>query len=335
MLIGKQTWSFPNAPVVLAGATVVGRMEGEGPLKSEFDRIHEDAWLGQETFEKAEQSLLEEAGRTAITKANLMPSDIDLFIAGDLMNQITSSSFTARGLNLPYLGLFGACSTSMESLALAAQIVSCGFAKKVLAATVSHNNTAEKQFRNPNEYGAQRPPTAQWTVTGAGAAVVADVGEGPKIRAATIGKVVDMGCTDPFDMGAAMAPAAVDAICRHLQDRNIQPQYFDLIVTGDLGEVGHKIAKTLLADKGITIEQTKFNDCGLIIFDREKQDVFAGGSGCGCCASVTYGYLLNQLQKGLLNKILVVATGALMSPLTYQQSESIPGIAYAVALERS
>jgi len=335
MLIGKQTWSFPNAPILLAGAAIVGKTEGEGPLKTSFDKIYEDAWLGQESFEKAEQNLLEEAGRAAITKANLKPEQIDLFIAGDLMNQITSSSFSARGLNIPYLGLFGACSTSMESLALAAQIVSGGFAKRVLAATVSHNNTAEKQFRNPNEYGAQRPPTAQWTVTGAGAAVVVDVGDGPKIRAATIGKVVDMGCTDPLDMGSAMAPAAVDTICRHLQDREIPPEYYDLIVTGDLGNVGNKIATKLLAEKGIYLDQTKFNDCGLLIFDREKQNVFSGGSGCGCCASVTYGYLLSQMQKGLLNKVLIVATGALMSPLTYQQMESIPGIAHAVALERS
>lgn len=333
MLVGKQTWVFPCPPVILAGAAIGCKKEGEGPLRDSFDRIYEDAWLGKDTFEKAEQALLGDAVNTVIKKADLKPEDVDLFIAGDLINQITPSSFTARGLSLPYLGVFGACSTSMESLALGAQLISSGYAKHVVAATVSHNNTAEKQFRYPNEYGSQKPPTAQWTVTAAGAGMIAKNGNGPKVVSATIGKVVDMGLSDPFDMGSAMAPAAVDTIISHFQDRQIQPSYYDLIITGDLGKVGQTIALNLLEEKGLKIDATKFIDCGLLIFD-ESQKVFSGGSGCGCCASVTYGHFLPKLCQGELNKILVIATGALLSPLTYQQQESIPAIAHAVALER-
>ena len=248
MLVGRQTWTFPSPPKILAGAAIGGKLEGEGPLAADFDRIYQDAWLGKPTFEQAEQAFLQETVETAVTKAGLTLGEIDLLFAGDLVNQITSSSFTARQLQVPYVGLFGACSTSMASLAMASLAVSSGYARHAVAATVSHYNTAEKQFRNPNEYGAQKPPTAQWTVTAAGAGVVGPASaEGQiQVSAATIGKVVDLGCTDPFDMGSAMAPAAADTIQRHLEDGGVPPDYYDFIFTGDLGKVGRELALTCL-----------------------------------------------------------------------------------------
>ncbi len=248
------------------------------------------------------------------------------------MNQIISNSFAARSLGVPYIGVFGACSTSMESLALASMLVNSGAAEHVLAGTCSHNCTAEKQFRYPTEYGSQKPPTAQYTVTGAGAAVVANKGEGPVVECATIGKVIDLGITDPFNMGAAMAPAAVDTIQAHFNDTGRSPSDYDLIVTGDLAGVGHPIAKELLLKNGVPMNDTVFGDCGLMVYDVQKQKVQAGGSGCGCSAVVTYGHLLKRIKKGELKRILVVATGALLSPLSFQQGESIPCIAHAVAI---
>lgn len=233
---------------------------------------------------------------------------------------------------MPYIGLFGACSTSMEGLALGALLVNSQAARNVLCATASHNATVEKQFRYPTEYGSQKPPTAQWTVTGAGAALVCLEGNGPRITSATIGRVVDMGISDPFNMGSAMAPAAVDTITAHLRDLGITPNEYDLIATGDLGRVGHHNAKDLLIKHGIKIPAEILTDCGLLIY-RDDQPVFSGGSGCGCSAVVTYGHLLNRMRKGELKKILVVATGALLSPLSYQQNESIPCVAHAVSIE--
>lgn len=248
------------------------------------------------------------------------------------MNQIISSSFTARILGIPYLGIFGACSSSMEGLSLAAQLIESNAAKYVVAAASSHNAAAEKQFRYPTEYGVQRPPTAQWTVTGAGAAVLAANGDGPKVTSATIGRVVDMGISDPYNVGAAMAPAAVDTIEAHFRDLNIDASYYDLIATGDLGKVGHELANALLEKHGINMPTDIFTDCGLLIYKKELPS-FSGGSGCGCSATVTYGHLLNRMRKGELKKILIVATGALMSPISFQQKESIPSIAHAVSIE--
>jgi stage V sporulation protein AD len=250
------------------------------------------------------------------------------------MNQIISSSFAARTLAIPFLGVFGACSTSMESLALASMIVNAGAGKLVLAGTCSHNASAEKQFRYPTEYGSQKPPTAQYTVTGAGAAVVSREGDGPIVTSATIGRVIDMGIKDPFNMGAAMAPAAVDTIQAHLRDLQIEPGYYDLIATGDLSKVGYEIACELFAKHKVPMQQTQYTDCGMMIYDYEKQMVQAGASGCGCSAVVTYGHLLKRMKRGELNRILVVATGALLSPLSFQQGESIPCIAHAVSIER-
>lgn len=332
MLRGKQTWWFDNKPVIIGTATVVGPDEGDGPLAADFDLVHPELDMQQKSWEKAERLLLEQASEFALQNAKLERSQLEFYIGGDLMNQIISNSFAARSLGAPYLGVFGACSTSMESLALASQLVDSGAATHVMAGTCSHNCTAEKQFRYPTEYGSQKPPTAQYTVTGAGAAVVAATGEGPVIECATIGKVVDLGITDPFNMGAAMAPAAVDTIQAHFNDTGRSPGDYDLIVTGDLAGVGHPIAKDLLKQNGVPMDNTLFMDCGLMVYDVQKQKVQAGGSGCACSAVVTYGHLLKRIRKGELKRILVVATGALLSPLSFQQGESIPGIAHAVAI---
>lgn len=332
MLQGRQSWIFESKPVILASAAVGGPFEGKGPLAKDFDILHEDIWLGEDSYEKAEKKLLEEACETAIEKANLKKEDITFHISGDLMNQIISSSFAARTLGIPYLGVFGACSSSMEGLAIASMLVNSKAANYVVASASSHNVACEKQFRYPTEYGAQKPPTAQWTVTGAGAGLVAQNGDGPRVTSATIGKIVDMGISDPYNMGSAMAPAAVDTIEAHFRDLNIDPSYYDVIATGDLGRVGHRIAGDLLEKHGLNIPREIFTDCGLLIYSKD-QPVFAGGSGCGCSATVTYGHFLNRMRKGELKRILIVATGALLSPLSYQQKESIPCIAHAVSIE--
>ncbi|QJD83711.1 stage V sporulation protein AD [Cohnella herbarum] len=333
ILQGKRTWVFPKPPVIIATGTVVGPDEGEGPLSSDFDLVHPDLEIGQPSWEKSERVLLEQASDIALQHAKLSKDKLSFFVGGDLMNQIISNTFAARTLGAPYLGVFGACSTSMESLAIASLIVSSGAGEYAMAGTCSHNCTVEKQFRYPTEYGSQKPPTAQYTVTGAGASIIASEGEGPIITAATIGKIMDLGIKDPFNMGAAMAPAAVDTIQGHLQDTGREPGYYDLIVTGDLAGVGHPIATEMLQRNGVPMDQTKFQDCGLMIYDVQKQKVQAGGSGCACSAVVTYGHLLKRIHKGELNRILVVATGALLSPLSYQQGESIPCVAHAVAIE--
>ncbi|WP_424768992.1 stage V sporulation protein AD [Paenibacillus sp. sgz302251] len=332
MLRGKQSWWFENRPVILGAATVVGPDEGEGPLAADFDLVHPELDMQQKTWEKAERLLLEQASEFAIQNARIAREQLQFYIGGDLMNQIISNSFAARSLGVPYLGVFGACSTSMETLALAAQFVNSGAGDYVMAGTCSHNCTAEKQFRYPTEYGSQKPPTAQYTVTGAGAAVIASEGNGPVVECATIGKINDLGIKDPFNMGAAMAPAAVDTIQAHFNDTGRTPGDYDLIVTGDLAGVGHPIAKKLLHQNGVPMDDTLFMDCGLMVYDVQKQKVQAGGSGCGCSAVVTYGHLLKRMKKGELNRILVVATGALLSPLSFQQGESIPCIAHAVAI---
>ncbi|MDN4066922.1 stage V sporulation protein AD [Paenibacillus vini] len=333
MLKGHQSWIFENKPKIISTATVVGPFEGQGPLANDFDIIHADLYLGQDSWEKAEKVLFEESASLAIEHAGLTKEQVQFFFGGDLMNQIISSSFAARTLSIPYLGLFGACSTSMESLALASYIVNSGGANYALAGTCSHNASVEKQFRYPTEYGSQKPPTAQFTVTGSGSAVLSLEGDGPVVTSATIGRVVDMGITDPFNMGAAMAPAAVDTIEAHMRDLQIKPSHYDLIVTGDLSKVGFEIANELLERHGVPIRETIYQDCGMMIYDYENQNVQAGASGCACSAVVTYGHLLKKVKKGELKRILVVATGALLSPLSFQQGESIPCIAHAVSIE--
>lgn len=332
MLKGHQTWVFNSKPVILSSAAIGGPFEAQGALADDFDILHEDIWLGQDSFEKAEKKFLEEACEISIEKAGLKKEDIQFFISGDLMNQIISSSFAARTLGAPYLGIFGACSSSIEGLTIASLIVDSKGAEYVIAGASSHNAATEKQFRYPTEYGGQKPPTAQWTATGAGAALVSQCGNGPRVTSATIGRVVDMGISDPFNMGGAMAPAAVDTIEAHFRDLDIDTTYYDIIATGDLGSVGHTIASDLLTKHGLRIPEEIFKDCGLMIY-KDEQSVFAGGSGCACSATVTYGHFLKRMLKGELKRILIVATGALLSPLSYQQKESIPCIAHAVSIE--
>ncbi|MBM7622034.1 stage V sporulation protein AD [Bacillus tianshenii] len=332
MLQGKQSWVFANKPVILAGAAVGGPFEANGSLADDFDLLHKDLWLEEESYEKAHKILLEEACNKAVKKANMELSNVQFLFAGDLLNQMTPTNFAAEALELPYLGVFGACSTSMEGLALASFIVNYGGAQYCLTGASSHNAAVEKQFRYPTEYGGQKPPTAQWTVTGAGVGLVSNVGIGPHVTSATIGKVINMGLKDPFNMGGAMAPAAVDTIKAHFKDLGRDPSYYDLIVTGDLGKIGRQVSMDMLKEQGINLSEEQYQDCGLLIY-KENQPVLAGGSGAGCSAVVLYGHLLNEMAKGKLKRILVVATGALLSPLSFQQKESIPCIAHAVSIE--
>ncbi|MFC7681445.1 stage V sporulation protein AD [Paenibacillus sp. GCM10028914] len=334
MKVTGQTWKFENKPVILGASSIVGPEEGEGPLAQDFDYIYDNIEINEKTWEKGERRLLEDAARTALENSGITEDQLQFYVGGDLMNQIISSSFAARKMGVPYIGVFGACSTSMESLAIAALMVDSGAAQYAMAGTASHNCTVEKQFRYPTEYGSQKPPYAQYTITGAGCSVVSTEGVGPQITYATIGKVMDLGIKDPFNMGTAMAPAAADTIAAHFRDAGRSPGYYDLVVTGDLAAVGHPIARELLQKEGVPMDQTQFMDCGLMIYDRDKQKyVLSGGSGCGCSAVVTYGHILKKMRRGEWKKVLVVATGALLSPLSYQQGESIPCVAHAVALE--
>lgn len=332
MLTGHRTWIFENKPVIVSTGTVGGPFEANGLLGDDFDLLHEDLWLHEDSYEKAHRVLIEEASQKAMEKAGVQKEQIQFFFGGDLINQITPTSFACRTLGMPYFGLFGACSTSMEGLALSAYIINTKGAKHILTGASSHNAAVEKQFRYPTDYGSQKPPTSQWTVTGAGVALVSTEGHGPLVTSATIGRVIDMGMTDPFNMGGAMAPAAVDTIEAHLKERNIDSSYYDLIVTGDLGRIGHEISLELFKKHGTSIIAEQFKDCGMLIY-REGQPVFAGGSGAGCSATVLYGHLLNRMNQGELRRILVVATGALLSPLSFQQNETIPCIAHAVSIE--
>ncbi len=331
--LGKQTIKFQSPPSIVSTASIVGKKEGEGPLSGYYDLVLEDSLWGEETWEKAESKILRETILKAITKSGKAHNDIQYIFAGDLLNQCTGSSFGIRELEIPFFGMYGACSTMAESLSVASMVVEGGFADYVVAATSSHFCSAEKQFRFPLEYGGQRPPTSQWTVTGSGAVVLSSEGNGPYITHITTGKIVDLGIKDANNMGAAMAPAAVDTIFTHFEDTGFIPDDYDLIITGDLATVGKDIAEEMLRKKGCNIER-QYTDCGIKIFDNKKQDTHAGGSGCGCSASVLAGFLYEELKKGSLNKILFVATGALMSPTTTNQGESIPGIAHAVTIER-
>ena len=326
-----QTVELKNRPAVIAYASVVGKKEGEGPLGALFDEVNEDNTLGKPSWEKAESELQKAALRTAIHKAALQNADIDCVFAGDLLNQCISSSFGLRDFGIPLIGLYGACSTMALSLSMAAQFVDSGAAKRAAAVTSSHFCSAERQFRLPLEYGGQRPPTAQWTVTGSGAVILASTGGAPYVHSFTIGKIVDLGVKDANNMGAALAPAASDTISAHLRQSGARPSDYDLIATGDLGQVGSELLYELLQREGLDIAP-RHNDCGLMIFDRKKQDVHAGGSGCGCSASVLCSDILGRMKKGELRRVLFCATGALMSTTSSQQGESIPGIAHAVEL---
>jgi len=331
--IGKQTFRPEKPPVLISSAAVAGPFEGQGPLKDYYDHIYTDLLAGERTFESAEKEMLLNAAFTCLNKAGKAPQEVDLFLAGDLLNQTITSGFSALELAIPYFGLYGACSTSMEGLALATMLVDGGFADLVLAATSSHNTTAERQYRYPSEYGVHRKPTAQWTVTGAGAGLVAREGEGPRITHVTVGKVVDFGIKDVNNLGSAMAPAAALTLVQHFADTGHGPDYYDLILTGDLGKFGQSLTIKLATSRGGFDLTKNYRDCGLMIYDTQRQDVHAGGSGCGASAMVTYGYLYRKLLQGKLKRILVAATGALHSPTSFQQGQDIPAICHAVAIE--
>ncbi len=332
--ISKDTILLTNAPSILASAAVVGKKEGEGPLARHFDIIYDDTTLGEETWEKSESKMQKSAVEKALEKANLSSSEIQLLFAGDLLNQCISSSYGLRDFDIPFYGLYGACSTMTESLGLASLFADNGLLDYGVAVTSSHFCSAERQFRLPLEYGGQRPPTSQWTVTGSGAAIVGQSGKPPYVRGVTIGKIIDMGIKDINNMGAAMAPAAHNTIKTFLQDTNTRPEDYDLILTGDLGKVGSDLLIDLLKHDQIDLSGVH-QDCGKLIYDLEAQDVHAGGSGCGCCASVLCSYILKRIQEGVLHNVLVIATGALMSTTSFQQGESIPGIAHLVYLSDS
>lgn len=391
--LGKQTVKFERCPYVISAAAVGGKKEGEGPLKTWFDRLLDDDMYGEKTWEKAESKMLKEAMLIALQKSGKEKKDIDLVLSGDLLNQLMSSSFMARDLHLPFLGLYGACSTMTESLLMGSMLTDGGFAHNIIVGASSHFCTAERQFRMPVEHGNQRPPSAQWTATAAGAMIVSEqpadlsaVGhvngispvngkeeaKGAEIENAveiekaavenaaenqgncgsmgketaclqknirvdcgTIGKVIDAGITDANQMGAAMAPAAVDTLLNHLEETGRALDYYDLVLTGDLGYIGKDIASDLLIDAGLPAASVKqrYDDCGTMLYYREEQDVHGGGSGCGCSACVFSGNIIQRMQTGKLNRVLLISTGAMLSTISPFQGESIPGIAHAVALE--
>ena len=330
--LGKQTIKFTNLPTILDTACIVGPKEAEGPLSKYFDKCLEDEFWGEKTWEKAESKIIKETVYSVIKKSNIPISSIDYCFAGDLLNQCISSSFGLRDSNIPFIGIFGACSTFVEGLGLGSIFVDGGAAKNVICAASSHFCSAEKQFRFPLELGNQRPQSSQWTVTGAGAAILTSSGTGPFVTHFTPGRIIDMGIKDGNNMGAAMAPAALDTLITHLSDTDRKPSYYDAIITGDLGHIGKEILIELAETKGLNIK-SNYNDCGVLIFDKDKQDTHAGGSGCACCGTVFSGYLFNMLQSKKYKKILLIATGALMNATSSQQGESIPGIAHAVSSE--
>ena len=331
--LGRQTVALEQPAVILSHAAVGGKQEGEGPLAEYFDQLGEDSFFGEETWEKAESAMQKMALSRALEKGGFSPGQMDYVLAGDLLNQCIGTSFGLRDFNIPFYGLYGACSTMGESLALGSLLIAGGFAQRAAALTSSHFCTAERQYRMPVPYGNQRTPTAQWTATASGCVILGDQGDGPKVTTVTCGKIVDKGICDVNNMGAAMAPAAYDTLSAHFQATNTQPSDYDLVLTGDLGVLGHKIVQDFFAQDGVDMSKN-YQDCGMLLYDIQKQDMHAGASGCGCSASVLCGYLLRQMDEGKLHKILFAPTGALLSPTSSFQGESIPGICHAVTIEK-
>lgn len=340
---------FENPPHIAATASVVGKKEGEGPLRTFFDVIDETDLFGGENWEDAESGMLKQAAELAVKKAGYEKSEIEYILAGDLLGQLIASAFGIAKLDIPFLGIYGACSTMGEGLLVGAMLVDGGFADRVVNVTSSHFASAEKEFRFPLGYGNQRPLAATWTVTGSGAAVLVSEAEAKKrgrsltdaagsraaliVPEATVGRIVDYGVKDKSNMGACMAPAACQTVAAHLKDFNRKPEDYDKIITGDLGTVGSEIFLDLLSEKGYDAKAVHA-DCGLMIYDNEAQDTHSGGSGCGCSAATFAGYLTNELREGKLKRILFVPTGALLSPVSANEGNSIPGIAHAVVIER-
>lgn len=351
--MGRQSVYFEKKPYIIGSAAVGGKKESSGPLNRWFDLTLNDDMYEEKTWEKAESKMLKECMLIALKKSGREQKDIDLILSGDLLNQIMASSFMARDMHIPFLGLYGACSTMTESLLVGAMLTEGGFAQNILAGASSHFCTAERQFRMPVEHGNQRPPSAQWTATAAGAMVLSlqpeifnkdksesEMGKNTalkniRIDCGTIGKVIDAGVKDPNQMGSAMAPAAVDTILNHLEDTGRDLEYYDLILTGDLGYIGKDITTDLLVDAGLREKQVKqrYEDCGTMLYFREEQDIHGGGSGCGCSAAVFSGNIISRMKTGELPRVLLISTGAMLSTVSPFQGESIPGIAHAVALE--
>ncbi len=329
---GRQTVFLPSQPSILSAACVGGKKESEGPLRKYFDFLSDDSRFGEKSWEKAESAMLDLCFTIACEKAETAPADIPYIFSGDLLNQCAGSAYAMRSTGAPYFGLYGACSTMAESLSLAAMMIDGGFSDMAAAATSSHFCSAERQYRYPLQYGSTRSPTAQRTVTGAGAIVLTREGPGPYITCVTTGVITDAGITDMTNMGAAMAPAAYDTLSAHFRETGRAPDYYDAIVTGDLGVVGSDILRELFAGDGIELG-VRYMDCGRLIYYIESQDAHSGGSGCGCSASVLCGHFLHGMREGLWNRLLFAATGAMMSPTTNQQGETIPAICHAVAIE--
>ena len=341
-IVGKQSLRFRNPPVILAGSSIAGKKEGEGPLGKLFDYIEQDPLFGKKTWEEGESELMRLAALKVLEKAGLQNTDIRYLIGGDLLGQLIATSFGIAELKIPMLGIYGACSTMGEAMTIGSIMVDGGFADRVLAITSSHFAGAEKQFRFPLDYGNQRPYSASWTITGSGAVILAD-SECAKVPAGqtklvvsgvTIGKIVDFGLKDSMNMGACMAPAAYETIRQNFEDFGVEPSYYDKIITGDLGYVGKNILIDLLKERNYDITAIHM-DCGIEIFDQNSQDTHAGGSGCGCSAITFTGYIMKQLMEGTWKRILFIPTGALLSQVSYNEGKSVPGIAHAVVVERS
>ena len=332
--LGRYTIQFTNEPIVAGFGSSAGKKESEGPLSQYFDNVFTDTSMGENTWEAAESDYLQSAVKTAMKRANVTDGDLDGIFSGDLLDQCIASTFGLKQIGAQHIGLFGACSTMALSTIIASIAIDSGALNCAVAATSSHFCSAERQFRFPLEYGGKRTPTSQWTVTGSGALVLKNSGQGTaKIKYATLGRMVDYDITDANNMGAAMAPAAADTISRFFGDTGLTAADFDLILTGDLGQVGAELLDKLIAEKGFDIRE-KHRDCGIMIYNLEDTDVQAGGSGCGCSASVLCSYIMKQFEESALNRILFCATGALMSPTSSEQGLSIPGIAHAVVFER-
>ena len=329
--LGRQTVALLRPPSVVSYAHVGGKFEANGPLAGHFDLLCTDSFFGKDTWEQAESAMQQEALTRALEKGGLTPGDVDYVLAGDLLNQCIGTSFGLRSFHIPFYGLYGACSTMGESLSLAALLIDGGFARLAAAMTSSHYCTAERQYRMPVPYGSQRTPTAQWTATASGCCVLGRTGDGPYLTHATMGRVVDMGVNDECNMGGAMAPAAIDTLETLFRDTRTTPQDYDLIVTGDLGAIGHSVVKDLMARDGFNMD-SRYTDCGLLLFDRKKQDMRAGGSGAGCSASVLWAYLLPGLKRRRWKRMIFAPTGALQSPTTVFQKETMPAVCHAVVL---
>lgn len=339
-IAGKQSIAFMNPPYIIAASSIAGKKEGEGPLGNLFDQIIGDPMFGQKTWEAAESELMKITAQKVLAKAGLKNTDIRYLVGGDLLGQLIATSFGIAELNIPVFGIYGACSTMGEAMIIGTMLVEGGYANKVMAITSSHFAGAEKQFRFPLDYGNQRPYSASWTVTGSGAVIISDQKDGNKkngepdivITGVTPGKIVDYGIKDSMNMGAAMAPAAFETIKQNFEDFNIKPDYYDKIITGDLGYVGKNILVELLKEKDYDISG-RHMDCGIEIFNDEDQDTHAGGSGCGCSAITFAGYILKQLREGQWKRVLFVPTGALLSQVSFNEGNTIPGIAHAVMVE--